>query len=120
MKIISFSLLTVLALVYASLTMAETMTYHKWEKAINEQKYTQAKLAYFNNLNSLLERLARQLALDSQSDPALAQLLKDNKIKVVIGSPQTVGDVPAAGSPSPATNAPQSPDKPVQAPGGTP
>jgi len=84
MKIASFSLLTALALLYAGLTLAETMTYHKWEQAINDQKYTQAEVAYFDHLNMVLDEMVRRMAIASQHDPVMAQLLKEHNINVVV------------------------------------
>jgi hypothetical protein len=84
MKLLSLCLLTTLALLYAGLTMAETMTYRKWERAMADQRDVQAKVAYFQNMDQILQRMVRSIAYNSQHDPALGQLLKARNIKVVV------------------------------------
>jgi hypothetical protein len=102
MKLLSFCVLTTLALVYAGLTIGETVTYRRWEQALNDQKDVQAKMTYFQNLSHVLDSLMHRMAVDSLRDPALAQMLKDHKIKVVVKGAQAAGGAPAvdAGSSS--------------------
>ena len=114
MKLVSFCLLTTLALLYAGLAIAETMTYRKWEKAMNDQKYIMAEMAFFDRMNSLLDQMVRQMAMDSRHDPALAQLLKDHNINVVINTVDTPPHDTLNMDAAPAAPA-QSPDKPAPA-----
>ena len=93
MKLFSFIILMTLAVIYVALTVGETVTYRKWQRAVYEQKDVQAKLSYFQNLNRVIEVLVRRMAYDSQHDPAIAQMLKDRRIKVVLtGPPQPSSD----------------------------
>lgn len=92
MKLLPFSILTVLALILAGLTLMETMMYRAWEQAQDDQRILQRKVAYYQKLNTFTEQLLRRMAIDSQRDPALAQVLKDNNIKVVISNPNQQQD----------------------------
>jgi len=118
MKLTSFCVLTSLALVYAGLTTMETVTYHKWEDAVNNQKYIQAQVNYFDHVNAILNEMIKRMAFLSQHDPALAQLLKDRNISVVVENPTT----PPASTPSSFDSSPPgdpvapSPGKPAQIP----
>jgi len=98
MKLVSFCILTALSLLYAGLTIAETLTYHQWEKAINDQRYTQAQVAYFDHLNGVLDEMVRRMAVLSQHDPAMTQLLKDHNIHVVIDKDNPPPSTPPATS----------------------
>ena len=57
-------------------------------------------------MDSAIRQLLQRMYLDSQRDPALAELLKANKVKVVVSSPDSPGPeaIPAtpASSGSPA------------------
>jgi len=120
MKLVSFCMLTALSLLYALLTFTETLTYQKWEKALNDQKYIQARVAYFDHVNMVLDQMVRRMALDSQHDPAIAQLLKQNNINVVMETPAPTKDTPAGfGTPPPNPTPPPPPDKPAQVPPNT-
>jgi hypothetical protein len=114
MNLLSFCVLTTLALVYAGLTWAESETYHRWEKAIDGQKDTQAKVAYFDHVNALLDQMIRRMAVDSQNDPALAKLLKDRNINVVVDNSMAPRDAGLNAQP-PAPDV----DKPAQTPSAT-
>ena len=116
MKIVSFSLLTVLALIYSALTLAETMTYRKWEEAVAVQQYTQGKLTYFGKLNARVQQMGRQMAIYSQTDPAIAQVLKDNKVRVIIEGPPTPGAGTGGDSSSSTTKMPSPSEKSAQSP----
>jgi hypothetical protein len=122
MKFVPFILLTLLTLVYVGLTLAETMTYHKWEQAVFEQKVIQDKVAFYHRMNTVLDQLIRRMAYDSQHDPALVHLLADHRIKVVFGGPKpsNYGTVPDASTNSAPTSvdipAPTSNATPVTAP----
>ncbi len=94
MKLWSFCLLTALALLYAGLTIGETVTYRRWEQALNNQKDIQAKMNYFQNMSRVLDNLLHRMAYDSLRDPALAQMLKDHKINVVVNGVPTASGTP--------------------------
>ena len=80
----TFYIVIFLATIYAVFTASETWMYNRWEAAATEQKEIQSNLAYAQRLKSFTEQLLRRLALDSQRDAALADLLKKHKIKVVV------------------------------------
>ena len=101
MRLTTFTFLTVLALLYAGLTVVETSMYQTWDHELLVQKDIQNKVAYFNRLGGFTEQLLRRMAIDSQHDPALAQLLKEHRIKVIF-APVAEKDAPA----SPAAGAP--------------
>jgi len=110
MKLFSFIILMTLATIYVGLTVGETVTYRKWQRAVYEQKDVQAKLTYFQNLNRIIEVLLRRMAYDSQHDPALAQMLKERRIKVVLtGPPQPASDTPGTVPMTPQTTNPSLP-----------
>jgi len=90
MRLVSFCILTALALLYAGLTLAETKMYQKWERALNDQKIIQTKIAFYQHLNGQIQTLLREMALASKQDPAMAALLKENKINVVYSAPVSV------------------------------
>jgi hypothetical protein len=90
MKLIPFCLLTALSLLYVALTFAESEMYETWDMALKEQRALQIKLAYYQRANAFIEALLKRLAVDSQHDPALAELLKQNQIKVVVTDPNNV------------------------------
>jgi hypothetical protein len=114
MKLVSFCILTALSLIYAGLTMMETVTYHKWEAAVNNQKYLQSQVNYFDRLNAILNEMIKRMAYFSQHDPAMAQLLKDHNINVVVENPTTP---PAATTSSfDVSPAASTSDKPTQTP----
>ena len=98
MKLVSFSILTLLALIYAGLSVAESAMYHTWDRAINEQRSIQIKINYYQRMDNFIEQFLRRLAVDSQHDPAVADLLKKRNIRVVV-TPEAVKD-PAATTPS--------------------
>jgi len=121
MKLASFCILTALSMIYAGLTLVETMTYHKWEDEVNNQKYLQAQVAFFDHLNGVLDEMLKRMAYLSQHDPAMAQLLKDRNINVVVQNPPAPAtnsfDAPAPVNPaasSPAAQVPstQNPEHP--------
>jgi hypothetical protein len=114
MKLVSFCILTTLSLIYAGLTMMETVTYHKWEAEVNNQKYLQAQVNYFDHLNAILDEMLKRTAYLSQHDPALAQMLKDHNINVVVENPTT--PPPASTSSFDAPASAQSPDKSASTP----
>jgi hypothetical protein len=105
MRLTTFTFLTALALLYAGLTLAETAMYQTWDRALYQQKDIANKVAYFHRLSGFIEQLLRRMAIDSQHDPALAKLLKDHRIKVVVG-PVAEKDTPGGGPVSPAAGAP--------------
>ena len=108
--------MTALALLFAGLSVAETMTYHRWEQEIVEQRDIQIKVDYFQRLDGVLDRLLRRMAIDSQRDPALAQLLKENNVNLIVKGAQPVKEVPHGEEvPPPSVNLPQ-PDKPAPSP----
>jgi hypothetical protein len=115
MRLTTFTFLTALALLYAGLTLAETAMYQTWDRALLEQKDLQNKVIYFQRLGGFAEQLLRRLAVDSQHDPALAQLLKEHRIKVVF-TPVAEKDAPGGGPATPAAGIPS----PSATPGGAP
>jgi len=107
MRFSSFFILTALALLYVVLTVAETAMYQTWDHATAQQRDIQNKVAYFQRLNGFLGQLVRRMAVDSLHDPALTQVLKEHRIKVVqtggeaLNLPQDSTAVPApAGKPA--------------------
>jgi hypothetical protein len=112
MNLPKYCILVALSLAYAGLTLTEFNTYQNWEAAVNGQKLIQSKLANAKNLSGITDQFIRRLAVESQHDPDLADMLKKHDIKVVISSPkQTANDTPPPGSainPAPA-NAPAPP-----------
>jgi len=106
MKLFSFCILTALALLYAGLTVAETITYRKWEQAVGEQKEIQLKVQFFQNQNRVINSLLRRMAYDSLHDPALAQFLKEKKIKVVVNDVANPGTVAPSGVNNPSSSVP--------------
>ncbi len=122
MKLISFCILTALSLLYAGLTLAETALYQTWDRAMAQQKEIQNKVAFYQRLDGTINQLLRRMAVDSQRDPALVEVLAQNKIKVVVTSPEAMS-TDGAPAPLPATNtnkAPQAPQPPTPAPAAAP
>jgi len=76
-----------LALILAVLTLLETWVYKKWDDAATQQRDNQLKLAYSQSMRGFTEQFLRRLAIDSQRDPALAEMLKKDKVKVVVAAP---------------------------------
>lgn len=117
MKLFAFCTITVLSLLYAGLTIMETLTYRQWEQAVIEQKDIQAKVAFFQRMNTVLDQMLRRMAIESQHDPALARLLEENKVKVVVNdqSPPSVKSPLGTNTPSavppPSEETPLIPDK---------
>lgn len=105
MRLTTFTFLTVLALLYAGLTLAETAMYQTWDHALRQQKQLEYDVAYFQNLRGFIEQLLHRLAIDSQHDPALAEMLKEHRIKVII-TPEAQRVLQDSGPPAPATNSP--------------
>jgi hypothetical protein len=105
MRLTTFIFLTVLALLYAGLTVVETAMYQTWDRALTEQKELQNQVLYFQRLSGFTEQLLRRLAIESQHDPALAQLLKDHRVKVVV-TPVAEKETPGGGQGLPATGVP--------------
>jgi hypothetical protein len=95
MRFSSFFTITLLALAYAGLTIAETAMYKSWDRAQNEQKIIQAKVNYVQKLNNRIERLLSRMAIDSQHDPALTKLLKEHGFNVVVREPVPISDATA-------------------------
>ena len=85
-----------LSLILVVLTLLETWVYKKWDEAATEQRDNQLKLAYGQSMRGFTEQFLRRLAADSQRDPALAEMLKKDKVKVVVA---------ASGQPAEATHA---------------
>lgn len=107
MRLPAFIILTLLSLGYAGLTVAETFMYQSWERTVAEQKDVQTKIVYFQNLNAFTEQVLRRMAAESPHDPAIAELLRQRKIKVVIapsapGAAATPETSPAQTPPTPA------------------
>lgn len=95
MKLASFCVLLVFALIFAGLNIIETLMYQAWDDALEQQKVVHIKLSFFQQQNETTQNLLKRIAIESQHDPALAQLLKERNIKVVIkGQPNPV--TPAA------------------------
>jgi hypothetical protein len=124
MKLWSFCLLTTLALLYTGLTVGETVTYRRWEKAVYDQKDIQAKMTYFQNMGRVLDSLMHRMAFDSLHDPALAQMLKDHKVKVVVNgapSPSAAPGTEATTNLAPLSNpVPLTPDASTPSPASAP
>jgi hypothetical protein len=124
MNLPSFCIVTALALLFAVLNYSEANLYQSWTNTLTDQKELQAKLANAQHLNEFTQALLRRVAIDSQHDPALADVLKKNDIKVVISKPvTTISTVitppiqPPIPAPAPAfTNADQTPAAPQTAP----
>jgi hypothetical protein len=129
MRLTTFTFLTVLALLYAGLTVVETSMYQTWDHELLVQKDIQNKVAYFNRLGGFTEQLLRRMAIDSQHDPALAQLLKEHRVKVIIApvaEKDATGTAPASppaatpdASANPANPAPVAPNNVPQPPQST-
>lgn len=82
----TFYIVIILAVIYAGFTVSETWMYQRWELASAEQREVQSKLAYAQRLKNFTDQFLRRLAIDSQHDPALADLLKKHNIKVVVSN----------------------------------
>src|SRR5258706_6991128 len=113
MKLASFIILTLLSLIYAGLTAMETASYQTWDQALIEQRQIQLKLAYLQRLNDFTQQVVRRLAIESQRDPALMELLRQRQIKMIIKTPESTKAAPGFEA-TPAT-----PDKPAPAPPGS-
>ncbi len=115
MKLVPFSILTAFALIFAILTVAESGMYQAWEKAVFKQKDLQSRVVYYQRLNAFTEQVLRRLAVDSQRDPAIADLLKKHGIKVVISPAASINATPVPAAPG-AAPAPDAADKPAPTP----
>jgi hypothetical protein len=102
-KPLGFYFLIFLCAVFAGLTGLETYLYQNWEKALAEQKTFQIRESNAAQLDHFTEQLLRRTVAESFRDPALADMLKKQGIKVVVTSS---GVAPATPSPF---NAPAAP-----------
>jgi hypothetical protein len=107
MNRITFYLVIVLSLIFVALTLVETWMDQTWEMTLLQEKDIQLKLANAQRIHLGAQQLLRRLAIDSEHDPALLEMLKKNNIKVNIQSP--TASVPAA----PTMNAPPAPTTPA-------
>ena len=111
MKLPAFCILTLLSLIYAGLTLQESMVYRAWDKSLADQKGIQMKIAYFQQLDVFTKQLLQRMVIESQRDPAIGDLLKENKLKVVITHPESA-NIPST-SIEAATNAAPVPQAPT-------
>ena len=89
-----------LALIFAMLTLAQSLTYRTWDAAFAKQTDFQAKLAEADRFNSFPEQLVRRIAVDSVRDPRLVELLKNRGIIVRFSpSESTGGNTPQSSTP---------------------
>ena len=114
MKLVPFTFLVIFAVLYLGLTVAETFMYSSWEKATAKQKELQQRVVFYQRLSNFTEQVLQAIAISSQHDPAMVDLLKKRQIKVVTTPPS--GSAPTS---APATNsvvAPVLPDAPNTVP----
>ena len=81
-------ILVVLALFYGVLTFAETGLLDAWDRKRAEQQEIERRVAYFQHMNVVTGQMLRRLAVESQHDPAIAQLLKKMRVKVIVDTPE--------------------------------
>lgn len=113
MKLASFCILTVFALIFAALTVAETAMYQSWDNALAQQKIIQMKVNYLQQQNGVIRELLRRLAVDSQRDPALTELLKQNHINVVIKGGDAAKSSDGEANPAPSNRPASVPSTPT-------
>jgi hypothetical protein len=114
---ILFYLSLLLSLVYAGLNLLESFQYQAWEVTLAQQHAVQLQLAYAQRQDSFNQELLKRLALESQHDLPLAELLKKHHIRVIFSGSQAL--VPAPTPPSDITG-PVAPDKTPEAPASSP
>lgn len=111
-----------LAVMVALLTLMETWMYKRWLAASYEQRDVQTKLLMAQRQKTFCDQFLRRLALESQRDPALLDLLKKHRLKVTVANPASdqgyeldhtaappaaVNATTAPGAPTPAKSAPR-------------
>jgi hypothetical protein len=88
MNRLSFYLIIFLAVLFALLNGLEYWLYQSFEKVQWEQRVIQGRIAFAERQNSFNEALLRRLAIDSQRDPDLGELLKRHHVRIVFNTPQ--------------------------------
>ena len=110
MSLTSFSTLTMLAALYGVLTLWETSMYRKLDEAQAEQAMLQTRVAYLQQMDSFIEQVVRRMAQDSVRDHGISDILKRNKINVVVTD---TGGVPGAIPPANTVTNPNPSDPPA-------
>ena len=87
MKPGQFYFIAFLCVVFAGLTLVQTLMYQKWEQELAEQRQLQTRDPYVKQVDGFTEQLLRRTVTDSLHDPALSDLLKRLSITVVISPP---------------------------------
>jgi hypothetical protein len=88
MNRLTFYFVITLSLIFSVATLGEAWLYESYENTVAQQQDIQAHLANSQRLNAFTEQLLRRLAVDSQHDPGLAELLEKHKVKVIISDQQ--------------------------------
>ena len=102
MNRLTFYFVIALSLVYVVLIGLETWMDQTWDITVYQQKVLQARVVNAQRIHFGAQQLLRRIAVESEHDPALLELLKKNKIKVNFKS-----------APDSSTNAaPAAPDHP--------
>ena len=113
MKLAYFCILIALSLIFAGVTLFESTVHQTWDRALTEQKQIKAKMTFIQQRQEITARLLRRIAVESQHDPAFAELLRQYHINVVL-SPEVKKMMPDINSlPNPL-------DKPDSAPAASP
>lgn len=103
-------ILVFLTLFYGVLSFAETGLLDAWDRKRAEQQEIERRVAYFQHMNVVTGQMLRRLAVESQHDPAIAQLLKKMRVKVIVDTPEAEQE---AGMTRTAPTAPATPAAPA-------
>lgn len=111
MNRVAFSFLVAFAVLFFGLTVTETCMYYSFENALAKQKELQQKMVFYQRLNNFTQQVMQRIAVDSQHDPALIELLRKRQIKVVssLQPPQATSAPATNAAPTPATPDPTGP-----------
>lgn len=115
----TFYFVIVLSVLFALLNVAEYGIYCSWQSTMDQQRDYQLRLASAQRRNTVIEGLLRRLVIDSQTDPALGDLLKKHNIKVTFTTAGQAGAAMSSGNPppeSPASSELATPPEPTPAP----
>ena len=88
--------LSLLVVIYAGVLVYESHVYRQWNVEVKEQARLQANIMQARAIGTVAQRLVHRMADESQTDTAIAEVLKKNGIRLAVNAPEAAIATPSA------------------------